>query len=137
MLISPLHRFPKSCRASSLARLRVPTEPGLGRASSEDKACVQFCAEKALQPGAQRPVLWFSVLFHVIFMEAAPLRPVGSSADATVTPQPWAPCWPRSPGELPNLQPADGSKVLTVKARAGARPARAEDHEESGGPTET
>ena len=70
MVTSPLHRFPKSSRAGSPARLRVPEEPGLGWALSEDKAeKVQFCAEKALQPGAQRPVLWFSVLLHVIFTE--------------------------------------------------------------------
>ena len=98
--------------------------------------CPVLCRESSAARGSEARFVVLSFL-HVIFMKAAPLRPAGSSADATVTPQPWAPCWPRSPGELPNLQPADGSKVLTVKARAGARPARAEGHEESGGPTET
>ena len=53
---------------------------------------------------------------------------IGPGFDPWVRKIPWSAAQPPA---------CSGSKVLMVKARAGARPAGADDHEESGGPAET
>lgn len=117
-------------------RSRQSRGGGLGGDSGHDEGRVRFSAETALQPRAQRPMLWFPVLFHGISRKQLPRdQQAHSSADATVTDTPHthaqparAPPRTRSAGLAPrsSWSPADlGLKAAPrswgLKAGAGGR----------------